>query len=465
MLRPVRIAAWLFLLALSPLASRAGAPPGSAVATPEAAKAGAADSDPIRARAEARTDALVAEQFNLTRGRSFAARAAPFQDELLLPPDGGERDVRVWAEASQGVIALRLFDPQGALLASSSGRVAELRAQRAFPAGSYRVELDPSRAEAGQAVIAVKGHAMGSCALDPATLERPAEPARGFWSPYLLYAPPGATRLLIAPNNTGFPTEAPVFLRASASCQLEHEAAALRALDVAILVPLFPRPATADEAEDLDLHGLTRAALEVKEPRLARVDRQLVAMIDDAREQLAKRAGPLQTESRPIPPRVLLSGFSASGSFAQRFALLHPERVLAVASGSPGGWPTVPLAALEGTPLPWPIGVGDLDALAGAPLDRRALARVRFFFYLGDRDENDAVPHRDNYSAKDQALVDARFGKTPLARWPRAERLYRQAGLQPIFKLYPGVAHATTAESERDVLAFFRDALAGDAAR
>src|SRR5262249_52758998 len=58
----------------------------------------------------------------------------------------------------------------------------------------------------------------------------------------------------------------------------------------------------------------------------------LIAMIDHARSILGSR----------ICPRVLMSGFSASGSFAGRFTMLHPERVLAAAIGSPGGWPLAP---------------------------------------------------------------------------------------------------------------------------
>jgi dienelactone hydrolase len=181
-------------------------------------------------------------------------------------------------------------------------------------------------------------------------------------------------------------------------------------------------------------------------PAWTRVDLQLEAMIDDARGQLGGRLG----------PRVLMAGFSAAGSFVNRFAVLHPRRVLAAAIGSPGGWPIAPAADAA---LTYPVGVADLAALVGAPADLAALREVPLLFYMGGDDDNDAVPHRDSFSAADEALVMRRFGPTPVARWAAAERLYAQAGLRATFRLYPGVAHMTTSAMRVDIEAHLRAAL------
>ena len=104
-------------------------------------------------------------------------------------------------------------------------------------------------------------------------------------------------------------------------------------LDVVILVPVFPRP---EENWRIYTHALDRDVLETDIPELRRLDLQLEAMIDDATNRLSR-------QSWRVNPKVLMWGFSASGMFVNRFTLLHPDRVLAVVVGSPGGWPIAPV--------------------------------------------------------------------------------------------------------------------------
>jgi dienelactone hydrolase len=305
-------------------------------------------------------------------------------------------------------------------------------------------------------VVGVKGAVIGECPLDAKrVVEHAADPARGFAWPYILALPTQVTAkaLLVLPNNTGFATEDLELLRAAGTCSVAQGLDLAERLGTPVLVPLFPRPMLAGTTDNLYLHALTRAALATKVPRYARVDRQLVAMIDAARANLAK-------QQLTIDARVLIGGFSAAGSFSNRFALLHPDRTLAAAVGSPGGWPTVPVAADGNARLSYPVGVADLDKVAGARLDTGALAKVRFFFFLGADDLNDAVPFRDSFSAADEKLVMRRFGKTPVARWQAAQRLYERAKLTAEFKLYPGVAHSVTLDMRRDIETAFATALA-----
>jgi hypothetical protein len=87
-----------------------------------------------------------------------------------------------------------------------------------------------------------------------------------------------------------------------------------------------------------------------------------------------------------------------------------------------------------------------------------ALTRVSWFLYLGAEDKNDAVPYRDSFSGADEELIFRRFGKTPVSRWKAAERLYRRAGVEVCFTLYPGAAHSVTPEMAKDITAFFEKA-------
>jgi hypothetical protein len=109
--------------------------------------------------------------------------------------------------------------------------------------------------------------------------------------------------------------------------------------------------------------------------------------------------------------------------------------------------------------LPYPVGIADVDALTGAPIDLAALHRVHFLFLLGDADANDSVPARDSYSAASEALIARLFGKTPVARWDAARKLYDAAGLQAQFRLYRGVGHEMSSAMNADVEAMFRAAL------
>ena len=185
---------------------------------------------------------------------------------------------------------------------------------------------------------------------------------------------------------------------------------------------------------------------------LRRLDLQLLAMIDDARRRLRGRG--IATRSQ-----VLLSGFSAAGMFVNRFSMVHPERVLAVASGSPGGWPLAPAEAVAEQRLPYPVGVADLPRLFGRGFDLQAFRQVRCLCFLGDQDENDAVDFEDGFDPSDKTLVDALFGDTPVGRWPSAQALYEDAGTGCHFRLYEGVGHTITNEMISDLLEFFTSAM------
>lgn len=395
--------------------------------------------DPLKSESNARSDALVKEGFNLTHGFGVAAGTS-MRREFLIPPTSTEHRLHLWARSHSGVVAARWLAGDGGVLGSFEGNPGELKLERVLPAGRYVLELDATRAGATVAQLGIKGAVIGACNLEPTAnvSETPANPARGWHWPFLRYVPKKVTSplTLVIPNNTGFVSDDLQLLRASGLCELKRGQAMADQLGVALIIPLFPRPALDGEEDNLYLHALTRAAMTTTQPALARVDRQLLAMLDSV--QAAK---------------VLLWGFSASGSFVSRFALLHPGRVAAVAAGAPGGWPIAPLANDDGDPLPWPVGIADLAQFE--PVDLAALKQVRFLFFVGDDDRNDSVPYRDSFSKGDEALIMRRYGKTPAERWPRAEALYRRAGLDATFKRYPGVGHSLSAAMDRDVLAHF----------
>jgi hypothetical protein len=424
----------------------------SAFATPTPAPSPEAA---LKAEAAARSDALVKQGYNLTHGFRLPAlpQAATERFELLVPEDE-PHTFSLWAASLDGTVNARLLGPDGSPRAAFRGASGEATVAYTASAGKYELELERPAGTSVQALLGVKGPAIHRCAPVAGVQEELAFAAKGFHWPYLLFVPAKvtSTHLLVRPNNTGFSTEELELLRASASCELQSATALAQALGAPLLIPLFPRPQVAGPTDDLYLHALTRASLQTPVPAYSRVDLQLLAMIDDARAALAKKGIALE-------PTVLAWGFSASGSFVDRFAMLHPERVLAVAVGSPGGWPLAPVRSAAGELLPWPVGVSDVQALTGAPVDFTRLKQVAWYFYLGDHDENDAVVHRDSFSSEDEALIARRFGNKPVARWAAAEKLARGAGLKASFKLYPGASHSVTPEMAADVETFFHRAL------
>ena len=292
-------------------------------------------------------------------------------------------------------------------------------------------------------------------------LER-VEPTAGtlFRWPYYLYVPAeaealaaagGRLHLLVLPNNTG---------RADDDFGVHERAAWMRAwrerelagdLGVAALVPVFPRPAWDWRVYT---HALDRDCLTTDVEGLARLDLQLVAMIDDARKALAKRGW-------TVGERVLLKGFSANGMFADRFTALHPERVLAAAVGSPGGWPIAPLAVHESVVLRYPAGVADVEELVGLPFDAEAYAKVPVMVFMGEADANDSLDFGDGWDEEDRELVELVFGATPIERWEDAVAIRKAAGAKATFRLYPGVGHEVTEEMEGEVERFLAEALEG----
>ena len=283
-------------------------------------------------------------------------------------------------------------------------------------------------------------------------------PSQGYEWSFFLYMPPGVTDdmsavpLLVMPNNSGVVDDQPGVHRGAALKALFSHRAYAERLNAVLLMPAFPRPASKSE---LYTHALDRDSLLVKDGDLRRIDLQLLAMIVATQKFM----------NAPADAKVLLFGFSAAGMFANRFALLHPEKVLAAAVGSPGGWPMAPLSQWKSERLRYPLGSADLAELVGQPLEIESTRHVKFFFFLGSRDENDSLAFRDGYDEEDEALAMRVLGRTPVERWPVAEEMYRQVGADVEFRLYPNVGHDLTDEMDADVLAFFTKALSSNSVR
>lgn len=200
-----------------------------------------------------------------------------------------------------------------------------------------------------------------------------------------------------------------------------------------ILAPLFPcgiiEPGELNNYKFIEYHGI-------------RYDHVLLAMIDEV-----ARIYRLQAD------RFLMHGFSGGGHYAHRFFYLHPQRLLGVSIGAPG------VVTLLDEDHDWWVGVRDLEARFGVPLDIPAMREVPVHLVIGGDDtetwEITIEPHHPRWM--------------PGADLAGANRQDRMASLKASFERHgiavrqdtvPGVGHNGYALLD-PVKAFFSEVLAG----
>jgi len=292
-------------------------------------------------------------------------------------------------------------------------------------------------------------------------IEVPASIAAGFHFPYLLVLPrdadtPSPPFLLVEPNNTGAVAD-DLTIHRDAAIKTARDSSVgnfvARHLNLPFLVPIFPRPKSAGLTYT---HALDRDTLMISEGPLRRLDLQLIAMIDDARSRL-------EAMGMVVERQVLLNGFSASGTFANRFALIHPDRVRAVACGGISGVLTLPRASSGGIDLPYAVGVQDLAEISGTAFSFETWKRVPQFVYMGADDDNDAVAFDDGYSSEERRIVHEVLGaKMQPDRWVAVQEAYRASGADVRFRTYPGMGHGTNRAINEEVGEFFRSVMTAD---
>lgn len=279
-----------------------------------------------------------------------------------------------------------------------------------------------------------------------------ADPEKGFHFPCFVSIPESIVggdpvHLLVVPNNTG---------RSSDDFAVHEEAARrlaegagygfARELRLPMLVPVFPRP---HEDWRIYVHAFDRDTLLVKSGKLERVDLQLLAMVDHARTLLSERD--IRTKKK-----IFMAGFSASGNFANRFALLHPRRVRAVATGGVNGIPILPIDEIDGRRLRFHVGAADLEELTGKALDLEAYRQVAQFIYMGAEDDNDTLPYEDAYDPQDAATTKAVLGESMADRWAASRKIYVDLGIPAQFVTYDFTGHTIRPEMMADVVRFFQ---------
>ena len=140
-------------------------------------------------------------------------------------------------------------------------------------------------------------------------------------------------------------------------------------------MPAFPRPAT-DSL--LYTHALDSDVMLKKEVALKRLDLQLLKMIEDAKVRLASL-------NIQVAPKFFMNGFSASGTFTNRFSMIHPGKIQALAIGGFNGELMLPQDKINGININYPLGTNDFKKVTGKKFDISAYRKdVTTGLYGGD---------------------------------------------------------------------------------
>ncbi|WP_291116181.1 hypothetical protein [Flavobacterium sp. UBA6135] len=283
------------------------------------------------------------------------------------------------------------------------------------------------------------------------------QPHKGFHHDYIIFIPKGTslnttTVLLVEPNNTGKITDS-IEIHKEAAIRLASVSSVgnncATELKIPLLVPVFPRPASQPL---LYTHALDRDVLLNQTPEYKRLDLQLLEMISDAEIRLV-------TLGIEIAPKFFMSGFSASGTFVNRFSLMHPKKIKALAIGGFNGKLMLPIESLNGVDLNYPIGINDFSKLLEKNFDYTIFKEIPQYIYMGGLDTNDAVQFDDAYSKNERKIINENLGKSVQERFVNCQNYYQEQGLAVTFKTFEKVGHWTTSEMNLEVIQFFLNEL------
>lgn len=293
-----------------------------------------------------------------------------------------------------------------------------------------------------------------------------ANPDQGFHLPYLLYTPEVDQKherpLYVEPLNVP-ETKDRQELDKQLIDSYKHDFAVARRNKYPGVIPGIPRPPEdgADAIQSLPLPShqsdLINKGNKLKDiateafsvESLTRIDKQLLAMISDARSRL-------ESESYPIADKIHMGGFSSSGFFVSRFAFLYPDKVRTITAGGDGVFP-LPKDSHNGISLPYPLGTADYKELTGREFDKESWANIHQYIYVGEEDQ--PLPDTDlrgyyntiRYGTKTETV----FGMNRVTeRIPFVKSQYRVSTNNAEFEIFEGVGHETPKQIEEAVVEF-----------
>lgn len=277
------------------------------------------------------------------------------------------------------------------------------------------------------------------------------ESQKGFNYDYLLFIPQDFSsasihRLLVIPNNSGKYGDIELMKQCAINSIKDNwEGTIARKLNIPVLVPIFPR----SKEINAYTHVLDRNTMLITNGQPARLDLQLMAMIDDAKDLLYQYWGIILKE------KIFMSGVSGSGFFSMRFTALHPEIIKAIAVGAICGMPILPISEMNGLKLFYPIGIDDFESLIGKPFLINDYKKVSQYIYMGAMDTNDMYVDWSGewHGTIEDELVWNAIGRGIFDRWPKAVKILSENSKFIQTHTYPEHGHDACVE---DIVRFLR---------
>jgi hypothetical protein len=285
------------------------------------------------------------------------------------------------------------------------------------------------------------------------------DPSMGFHYPYFLFIPDNTTPgtpiyMMVEPNNSGFASDdlaehiAKALRIATRDFYLGNYVA--RELRVPLLVPVFPRPL---KEWKIYSHSLDRDVMLQQGSSLERIDLQLIAMFDHAQEKLREKGYEIQDQ-------FLLTGFSASATFSNRFTAIHPGKVLALAAGGLNSLLYLPMDSIGDTPLPYPIGAQDFQILFNKDFQKESFMETPQFYFMGELDDNDAILYDDGYDEDEREIIFKILGrKMQPDRWKNSIMYNKINNVALSTRIYEELGHEHPELVKADIVSFFQSVL------
>jgi hypothetical protein len=268
-----------------------------------------------------------------------------------------------------------------------------------------------------------------------------ANPDDGFNYPYFLYTPPSLTTseesprpILVSIVNTIEPdNDFTTFLQlARREIRQGRKRQIADGVSIPLLIPVVPRPDGDPEPWHFYPTFLDPDTFTTPNSPLSRVDLQVLEMVEDASSRL-------EDDGYNIATTIHVDGFSSDGTFANRFTMLYPDRINAASyggitqlilpkatvdddipvAGDPQ-WDQLPDAiGTADEELPYPIGIANVEQLAGTSFNREAWLNTPQYIYIGDEDGGE--PGMDGYRDFRNLYYDGpseRLNDIPRDEWP-----------------------------------------------
>lgn len=161
-----------------------------------------------------------------------------------------------------------------------------------------------------------------------------------------------------------------------------------------ILIPILPTSIPSQNSSFLYFQQLADECFRLNENNpFYRLDLQVEKVIEEAKERILKMT------DVTIDDKIFLNGYSSSGVFAQRFALIHPELIDTLCVGGASG--SIPFPSqIDGIEthfsFDYPLGTRNYEELFGKKFDEETYKNIKFRYYVGELEEQRTTKERQD---------------------------------------------------------------------